>query len=164
MWLGLSRSRLAACFSFFLSSFFASILSFLISLCLAFLVSQNKMWYQFESFGITFFKPKPAAITRDTALTKPSGCCPLVGTKGLSTQRSHLNPHTAQTYAYTHTHTHTHRGRERERTLHTQAHELPPSHTWRKLQWNTYLKLHEDLKIHSLSHLILFHNIPSYID
>ena len=122
MWLGLSRSRLAACFSFFLSSFFASILSFLISLCLAFLVSQNKMWYQFESFGITFFKPKPAAITRDTALTKPSGCCPLVGTKGLSTQRSHLNPHTAQTYAYTHTHTHTHTHtqgeRERENTTH----------------------------------------------
>lgn len=86
------------------------------------------MWYQFESFDITFFKPKPTAITRDTALTKPSGCCPLVGTKGLSTQRSHLNLHSTNAYAYTHTHT------GGERTLHTQAHELPPSHTWRKLQ------------------------------
>lgn len=63
------------------------------------------MWYQFESFDITFFKPKPTAITRDTALTKPSGCCPLVGTKGLSTQRSHLNLHSTNAYAYTHTHT-----------------------------------------------------------
>ena len=85
------------------------------------------MCYQFESFGITFFKPKPAAITRDAALTKPSGCCPLVGTKGLSTQRSHLYPHTAQTYAYTNTHTHT--GGEREREHYTRKHTSFLHHT-----------------------------------
>lgn len=89
MWLGLSRSRLVACFFFFFSLPLLSLLLpfflpyfFLSFLCFSFLISWNKMWYQFESFGITLSKPKLAAITRKNSAHKALRMLPSGGHRG----------------------------------------------------------------------------------